>query len=68
MQYVSVGVAILGVVILTSPASIFWSIHQSNSLQNYPYYKFGVIIALAGSISSALAHLIMRKIKTNIDC
>lgn len=66
MQYVAVGVAILGVIILTSPNSIFWSL-QSNNLQNYPYYKFGVFIALVGSVSSALAHIMIHKIGTHID-
>ena len=31
-EYISIAVAMLGVVILTSPSSIFWSIEQSNSL------------------------------------
>jgi drug/metabolite transporter (DMT)-like permease len=66
VEYVSVGVAILGIIILTSPDSIFWSL-QSNHLQDYPYYKFGVLIALVGSLSSALAHIMMQKIGTHID-
>jgi drug/metabolite transporter (DMT)-like permease len=57
----------LGVVILTSPSSIFGSIDTTDILQDYPYYKYGVLIALVGSCSSAFAYLMMRKIGPQID-
>ena len=66
-EYVSICVTMIGVVILTSPSNIFWSIEQSDNLLDYPNYKYGVMIALFGSCSSGFAYLMMRKIGANID-
>ena len=58
----------LGVVILTSPSLIFpFVTERSFSMDDYPHFYYGVIIALAGSIASGFSYLSMRKIGSSVN-
>lgn len=65
---IGIFVSLLGVIIISNPD--FFKSENTENAQNeqkmYPFFGFGVISALAGSTSSGLAYLWMRKIGQKI--
>jgi hypothetical protein len=59
----------LGVIIMTSPTTVFFWIEDSRGFNrdDYPNFKMGILAALISSISSGFAYLTMRKMGVRID-
>jgi drug/metabolite transporter (DMT)-like permease len=63
IEYLAIAFSMLGVVIMTYPGAVFWwmsDLQRGFDISQYPYYGWGVIIALTGSMTSGFAYLMMR--------
>lgn len=72
IEVLSIFSAMIGVIILTTPSTIFpWIDHEKQSSvkdqKDYPYYYAGVFFTLMGSLSSGFAYFTMRKIGTKLS-
>ena len=63
-EYAAILFSMLGVVIMTNPTAVFYWIEQEDAYgydrSDYPYFNFGVVMALSASIASGTAYLMMR--------
>jgi len=69
-EYAAILFSMLGVVIMTNPTAVFYWIKQDEAYgyekSDYPYFNFGVLMALSASIASELAYLMMRMMGTSL--
>ena len=72
LGWAAICLSLVGVVLLVSPSTIcFWSEDEPSKTQavkgHYPYFSYGVVCSLCGSLSSTMVCAYSRKLGTRVN-